>query len=223
MAEEREPVEEMESFFDARAHGYEEHMREVLRSFDAFYRAIASPIRPTGDDLAVLDLGCGTGLELTAIWERAPRARITGIDLSARMLDVLRRKHVAHLPQLTLLKGSYLELPFGEGVFDHVVSGMTMHHFPPDVTLGLYARIRRCLRPGGSYIEGDYVVTADEEAARLAAYEKTCRKEGVGSESLRHVDVPAFLATEEGLLRKAGFHDFRPIWLEDDAAVYVAQ
>lgn len=223
MARDEGRAEEMERFFDARACDYEEHMREVLRSFEGFYGAIASPLRSTLAAIAVLDLGCGTGLELPGIWEKAPRARITGIDLSAAMLDLLRRKHEARLSQLTLLKGSYLELPFGVAAFDYVVSGMTMHHFPPEVKLGLYSRLRRCLRPGGVYVEGDYVVDAGEEARCFAAYEDAMRAEGDPPPGLRHLDVPASLATQEALLRRAGFQDFRVIWQEDAAAVYAAQ
>ncbi len=62
--------EEMGAFFNARAEGYDDHMRKVLDA-PAFYGAIAEAVAPTDDPIAVLDLGCGTGLELAGIFARA--------------------------------------------------------------------------------------------------------------------------------------------------------
>jgi tRNA (cmo5U34)-methyltransferase len=82
--------ERMADFFDARSEGYEEHMAQSVSSFDRFYAAIASPVPETDEELYILDLGCGTGVELEAILSRAPNAAITGIDVSAQMLHKLR-------------------------------------------------------------------------------------------------------------------------------------
>lgn len=37
----------------------------------------------------ILDIGCGTGLELDEIWKRNPEISVTGIDLSQSMLNEL--------------------------------------------------------------------------------------------------------------------------------------
>jgi len=87
---------EMGSFFNARAAGYEAHMRAVLgrwRGFDEFYRRVALPIPKTKLGIRLLDLGCGTGLELKEVFKRAPAVMITGIDLSSNMLTILRRHY----------------------------------------------------------------------------------------------------------------------------------
>jgi tRNA (cmo5U34)-methyltransferase len=215
------PAEEMERFFDARSQGYDEHMRSVLLSFDSFYGGIGAPIPATDAAIRVLDLGCGTGLELGGIWARAPRARITGIDLSAEMLARLQERWPQRASQLELIKGSYLEHPLGERTFDHAVSVMTLHHLPPHRKADLYARVRASLMPGGIYVEGDYVVEPAEEARLLSAYEETTRAEQPGAPQ-RHIDVPASLATQEALLYRAGFANFRVCWREGNAAIYTA-
>jgi tRNA (cmo5U34)-methyltransferase len=214
-----QPAEEMERFFDARAQGYDEHMRSVVRSFESFYDGIAAPIPATDASIRVLDLGCGTGLELAGIWARAPRARITGIDLSAEMLARLRARWTTRASQLELIKGSYLQHPLGERAFDCAVSVMTLHHLVPHQKLDLYSRVRASLMPGGVYVEGDYVVEPAEEARLLAAYDEAIRTERPGAPQ-RHIDVPASLATQEELLRDAGFTGFRLCWREGDAAIY---
>ncbi len=96
------PAEEMERFFDARARGYDTHIRTVIRSFDSFYACIAAQIPATDAAIRVLDLGCGTGLELGGIWARAPRASIRGIDLSAEMLARLQERWPGWASQLEL-------------------------------------------------------------------------------------------------------------------------
>lgn len=214
-----QPSEEMERFFDARARGYDEHMRGVVPSFDAFYGGIAGPLAKTDAPIRVLDLGCGTGLELEGIWAKAPRARVTGVDLSAEMLARLRDRWPARAPQLELVKGSYLELPLGERVFDCAVSAMTLHHLLPTEKVDLYARIRESLVPGGRYVEGDYVVEPAEEARRLAAFREATRGDRPGAPQ-RHLDIPGSLATQRELLARAGFRGFRLCWREGEAAIY---
>ena len=56
-------LEKMGEFFDARLNGYEEHMLTTIDSAPEFYPITASYL-PTEAHAAVLDLGCGTGLEL---------------------------------------------------------------------------------------------------------------------------------------------------------------
>lgn len=185
----------------------------------AFYDGIAASIPATDAAIRVLDLGCGTGLELAGIWTRAPRARVTGIDLSAGMLARLQERWGARASQLELVKGSYLEHPLGERAFDCALSVMTLHHLVPHQKVDLYSRLRACLVPGGVYVEGDYVVEPAEEARLLEAYHEAIRTEQPGA-AQRHIDIPASLTTQEELLGRAGFAGFRLCWREGDAAIY---
>ena len=159
----------MDEFFDRRVDIYEDHMREVIPDFDAFYSCVAAQIPQTGADLTILDLGCGTGLELDFVLLRAPNARITAVDVSHEMLSRLLAKYNARRPRpnVTAIEGSYLTLSFPAGSFDYVISVETMHHLTGDVKLDMYSKIAHWLRPGGKYIEGDYVVSSAEERALL--------------------------------------------------------
>ena len=83
--EDMEKPENMAAFFDARAAGYDDHMRDNIfesdTTFTQFYQALSSPIERTDEPLNILDLGCGTGLEIEALFQRVPNALITGVDL----------------------------------------------------------------------------------------------------------------------------------------------
>jgi tRNA (cmo5U34)-methyltransferase len=193
--------EEMDAFFNARADGYDEHMREVLDA-PAFYGAIAAAIQPTSDPIAILDLGIGTGLELEGIFAHAPHAQITGIDLAIQMLDLLRAKYAAHLAQITLWQDSYLTWSFPPAAFDYVVSAQSLHHLLPGPKCQLYQRIFAALKPYGTYIEGDYIVTQTEELRLQTEYETQHATSAAGQ---YHIDLPCSVNTQRALLLEAGF------------------
>ena len=77
--------------------------------------AVLSDLAPA----STLDVACGTGF-LT----RHLRGEITGLDQSARMLEVA----AARLPNATLVQGDALALPFADDTFDRVVSGHFYGH-----------------------------------------------------------------------------------------------
>ena len=66
-----EKPEPMATFFNGRAAGYDDYMRDIVFSdttFAQFYQAVAAPIEKTDEALKILDLGCGTGLEIEALY-----------------------------------------------------------------------------------------------------------------------------------------------------------
>lgn len=217
-----EKTETMAAFFDARAAGYDDHMRGNVFSdttFAQFYAALSAPIEPTDKPLAILDLGCGTGLEIEALLRRAPNALITGVDLSEEMLARLQNRYRAHLNQITLVTDSYLTMPFGVQVYDYIISAMTVHHLLPDTKRNLYRKIHIALKPGGSYIEGDAVTPPAMESQFLAEYDQQVK--GLPpAEGHYHIDVPFSLATQRTLLLEAGFQNFELLWLEDSDEVW---
>jgi len=215
--------EGMAEFFDARQAGYEEHMAETVADFDRFYESIADPIPETNDALQILDVGCGTGLELHAVLSRAPNAVITGIDLSAGMLGRLRRTFVERLDQLHLIEGSYLDAPLSDSLYDFAMAVMTLHHLLPARKTELYRRIRRALKPDGAYIEGDWVVSPGEERRYLSEYHERVRGLPAADKGAYHIDVPLSMETQKSLLLDAGFSGVRVIWHAAGSMVCVAR
>ena len=222
-AEEVENVEEMAAFFDARAAGYDDYMRDSIfpgAEFAEFYQAVTSPIGSSDKPLRILDLGCGTGLELEGLFQRVPSAQVTGIDLAEGMLQFLRQRYVAHASQITLVTDSYLTWPLGRQVYDHAISALSMHHVLRDTKRELYARIHAALKPGGKYIEGDSVIPVDAEAEFLDGYYADAATVPPAPDGHYHLDIPFSIATQRSLLLDAGFRDFQLIWQKDSAAVW---
>lgn len=195
---EDEPLETMSGFFDRRVDSYEDHMRP----WRAYYRWLGELIPAQAETL--LDLGCGTGLELDEIFRLHPDIRVTGIDLAPGMLARLREKHPER--KLTLTVGDYLTVPLAPCAFDVAVAFETLHHFPPETKLGLFRRIFAALRPGGMLLEGDYIAESDEMETYL--FQELARRRArqhVPEGMFVHFDTPLTLAHELSLLSQAGF------------------
>lgn len=90
----------------------------------------------------VLDVGCGTGRNLPLYGLNA--APVVGVDVSMEVLRSARKK----APRATLLLASVEALPFKDGSFHTVVSGLCFCSVP-DPARGL-AEVRRVLAPGGA-------------------------------------------------------------------------
>lgn len=211
--------EEMRAFFAARVDGYDAHMLQNVQGVKEGYAQMTALLPEQTQDL--LDLGCGTGLELETIFARFPKARVTGIDLTEAMLDALLRKFPGKA--LSLACGDYFAVDFGKARFDAAVSFETLHHFTHGEKRGLYCRVRSALRPGGVYVEADYMVrTQEEEDALFAARDRLLR--GTSADEGRfHVDTPCSVENQIRLLREAGFSVVEKDWEMGNTVILVAK
>ena len=196
-------LEKMGEFFDARIEGYEAHQLNTIVGAAEFYPFTAG-LLPREPGARVLDLGCGTGLELGHYFELAPTAHVTGIDLAPGMLDELRRKFPDRA--LTLICGSYFDVPFGEDVFDAAVSVESLHHFTKEEKIPLYAKLRKALKPGGYFILTDYFAASEaEERFRRAELLRLKQEQNLPDDIFYHYDTPLTVEHEREALLAAGF------------------
>ena len=196
-------LEKMSDFFEARLDGYDQHMLNNIESAGEFYPFTADAL-PSAFGTRVLDLGCGTGLELEEYFLRCPSAKVVGIDLSSGMLKALKKKFSDK--DITLTVGSYFDLQFGEEVFDAAVSVESLHHFTKEEKLPLYARLRTALKDGGYFILTDYFALSDEEEnLHRSTLTKLKAEQGITDNEFYHYDTPLTVAHETEALREAGF------------------
>ena len=200
-------LEKMDDFFAARIDGYDEHMRTDIEGSSQFYAYTAS-LLPKEPDCHELDLGCGTGLELEEYFKVNPGANITGIDLSAEMLNVLKAKFPDR--HLTLIHGSYFDVPLGEKMYHAAVSVESLHHFSAEMKASLYEKLHAALKENGLFVLTDYFAESEELEKEyfqnLAGLKKA---QGLSEDTIYHYDTPLLVSHEMDILHQAGFRDVR--------------
>ena len=131
-------LEKMDDFFAKRVNDYDEHMLNNIQGSEEFYDYTAS-LLPKDFKSKILDLGCGTGLELEKYFQLNSDAYVTAIDLSVAMLNKLKEKFSDK--NIEIILGSYFDVPFGEFKYDGAVSVESLHHFTKEEKLTLYKKI----------------------------------------------------------------------------------
>ena len=196
-------LEKMSDFFEKRLDGYDEHMLNEIEFAKEFYPFTAS-LLPLEKDSRILDLGCGTGLELEEYYKLCPSAKVTGIDLSKEMLKALKNKF--REKEISLIQGSYFEVPFPEKDFDGAVSVESLHHFRKEEKLLLYQKLHRALKNGAYFILTDYFASSDEEEAmHFETLFKLKAEQGIKDKEFYHYDTPLTADHEQEILVEAGF------------------
>ena len=92
---------------------------------------------------AVLDAGCGTGYNATALQERYGWT-LYPLDLQMEGLAYAKEQALERL-----IQGDITALPFANGAFDAVVSFDVMVHLPRGMELRALSELSRVLAPGG--------------------------------------------------------------------------
>lgn len=202
VTQETVPLEEMSDFFTQRISDYEDHMMLWQEGYRHLAKLIPDKCR------SMLDLGCGTGLELDEILAQRPDIQVTGIDLCEAMLNKLGEKH----PQVMLRREDYFEAELGSEQYDCVISFESLHHFVPEKKQQLFEKIHKALKPGGVYLEVDYLAACQEEEQMLMEF---CRKKraeaGISPDLFVHFDTPLTVEHELELMNNAGFTETK--WL----------
>ena len=196
-------LEKMSDFFEARIDVYDEHMLSGIEGAREFYPFTARAL-PRVENCRILDLGCGTGLELVEYFRENPSAKVTGLDLSQKMLQALEKKLSGK--DISLICASYFDAPFGECVYDAAVSVESLHHFTKKEKIPLYKKLCASLVADGYFILTDYFAKNEkEEEAHRQSLIAIKEKEGITDRELYHYDTPLTVEHEIEALTEAGF------------------
>jgi SAM-dependent methyltransferase len=197
---------------------YDELITEVARALDH----AARPVR------TIVDLGIGTGALARACLERAPAARVWGIDADADMMAIARTRLGGLSRRVAMTTGSFLDETLPS--CDAIVASYSLHHIRTrPAKQAFYRRCYRALRPGGVLINGDCAPAstplgfARDLDVWFAHLGKTFGSRARGRrvyESWATEDTYVPLARESRLLERAGFTVDVP-WRRSPFAVIV--
>ena len=94
----------------------------------------------------ILDLGCGTGKQLAANYNKFPELQMVGLDLFHGMLIQASKR----CKPINWIQGNGIFLPFGSNSFDYITNQFSYHHFYQKDKL--ISEIYRALKPGGRFV-----------------------------------------------------------------------
>ena len=136
--------------FDKVAPRYDFLNRVLSLRRDVGWRKRAVALARLGDGEVALDVGVGTGdLAFALLTASAPSTRVTGVDVSERMLALARHRATNESTgrRFEARSADAHALPFVDGSFDRVVAGFAVRNFG-DLDAGL-REMRRVLKPTG--------------------------------------------------------------------------
>ncbi len=145
-------------------HGEIIHKQMVARFFPGgifAQRQKIAEMAPRNSYKRILDMGCSSGHFTTALARTYPDAQITGVDLSARMLEHAHRTANDNGWDWKLYQRAAEKTGFDDQSFDLVTSYIMLHEMPAIAIQEAFAEAFRVLEPGGDMIMSDVTRYAD--------------------------------------------------------------
>ncbi len=124
--------------------------------------AVKELLKGLGDNAAVIDIGCGSGVAIVDIVERSNKLiKLLGIDNSKQMLDIAEERlenlrgdrklnnniHKVKLKKLDLSKDWRLNKKF-----DAAFCSLLIHHLPNNEREEFLSKVSKILKPGGKLV-----------------------------------------------------------------------
>lgn len=215
---ESDDIELMEDYFNSRVDVYDEIHQQVGISWGKQIRDIIAEYIPT-EQVKILDLGCGTGLELEEILKKTPLSEIVCVDISLEMLKKLKNKYGNY--NVKIVNANFLDINYAENKYDFVISVMALHHFLRDDKLKIYKNIYSSLKDNGMFINSDYIIY-DEELSNKKIEEYKIILENYPNK-LFHFDIPFTEKNERQVLIDSGFKNIEKVYENKKTKVLVAK
>ena len=139
----------MQNIYDNPAffEGYSRLRERAVNANNLFEIPALMALLPQLAGKAVLDLGCGAG-DKCAEYVRRGAARVVGIDISEKMLDLARGQNAD--PRIEYRRLPMESLGELEGPFDLATSSLALQYVADYA--GVAAEVYRLLKPGGRFV-----------------------------------------------------------------------
>lgn len=183
----------MSQFFNQEAsQAYDERNRKLAPIAEGMHFLIRLALHDLPARARILCAGVGTGAEIFSLASEFPEWTFLGLDPSADMLEVGRRrlKESGILDRCELVHGYVQDLPKGEN-FDATLSVLVGHFVKREERVDFYRNMVERLRPGGMLVNTEIScdLNAPEFPRMLKNWEQVQKLMGATPESLAQLPV----------------------------------
>jgi tRNA (cmo5U34)-methyltransferase len=197
--------------FDTISENYDKQRRQLLPCFDDYYNLPLTVMDFEGESPNILDIGSGTGLFSSIVLHKYPKAKITLIDLSDKMLEVAKERFKDN-KDFQFIVADYTKHNF-DRKFDMIISALSIHHLSAIDKKNLYQKCYDMLNENGVFINVDQVLSPSQEIESMFSnlWRKSVENSGLNSEEIQKAyervsfDNPSTLADQLNWLSNAGF------------------
>ena len=147
-------ADEVQRMFDRIARRYDLMNTVMTMGIDRRWRNAAIRAAKVDPSTRALDVCCGTG-DITFLLAEAGAEHVTGLDFSANMLGVARKRQTGHrdpasAERIEFIQGDALALPFDDDTFDVITVSFGVRNVE-DLALA-YREFARVARPGARIV-----------------------------------------------------------------------
>ncbi len=204
--------------FDRIAKNYDSQRRQLIPCFADYYHLPLAMLDYEGESPAILDIGSGTGLYASLLYEKYPRANFTLIDLSEKMLSVAKERF-AGLDNFEYIVEDYTAYAFDKK-FDIIISALSIHHLDAHGKKNLYANCHRWLNNKGIFLNADMALSPFPETEKKLydIWGTFIKNSGLSDDEIQQgyervkFDNPSTMDDQLSWLREAGFSQFDIIY-----------
>ncbi|MCP4179401.1 MAG: class I SAM-dependent methyltransferase [bacterium] len=145
------------------------------------------------------------------------------IDLSSKMLDLLKERLINSTCKLNTFCCSYLDFNYQNNAYEYIIASATLHHLLDDEKSVLYSKLITSLKSNGFFIIGDKFAPLEKDAnLKLVEYKKHIQNGLDVNSGQYHIDIPTTLKNEKKLLNETGFRYIKKIWSSKNYTIITA-
>lgn len=127
----------------------------IALSREKYWRGLLiAQLNPQPGD-TIIDVGCGTGTLVSLLQQKAPTARIIGVDPDESILALAKQKVAGHV-EWHIGLGNALPVLLGENIASNVCSSLVLHQCPLAMKKEILQAMYAVLKPGGKLVIADF-------------------------------------------------------------------
>lgn len=102
-------------------------------------------------DDTLLDIGCGSGLNIKRLHEKSPKAKTYGVDYSTTSVkkSIIMNQEEVDEGNIIIRQANVLDMPFDDEQFD-IITAFSTVFFWPDI-INAFKEVKRVLKTGGRF------------------------------------------------------------------------